>query len=174
MAVCCWPRLRPLHGANRADDQPLLDMAGLSQGRPQRLAQLPCPRPKGHALEPWAAYWELKARLNDASAQEAAGFFAALGGTYQEDRLRNDWLQLLGQRAIGRSLPKLPRPVPHAGRPRGALLRPADRDIKGTAGQRGDGVRNLWYSQRDADDGCTHVAAELHGGHASSRAGCVA
>ena len=57
-----------------------------------------CPQVRGHALEPWAAYWELKSRLDTATPQEIQDFFARYAGTYQEDRLRNDWLLLLGQR----------------------------------------------------------------------------
>jgi hypothetical protein len=53
---------------------------------------------RGHALEPWAAYWELKARLNEATSQEVQAFMQRYAGSYQEDRLRNDWLLLLGQR----------------------------------------------------------------------------
>jgi soluble lytic murein transglycosylase len=67
----------------------------------------------GHALEPWAAYWELKLRLGDASPQEVQGFLQRWAGTYQEDRLRNDWLLLLGQRRDWAQLPSS-TPVPHA------------------------------------------------------------
>ncbi len=67
------------------------------RGDKGRLAQL-LPQARGHALEPWAAYWELKLRLGEAGAQEVQDFFSRYAGTYQEDRLRNDWLLLLGQR----------------------------------------------------------------------------
>jgi soluble lytic murein transglycosylase len=56
------------------------------------------PQLRGHALEPWAAYWELRARLDSASVQEGPGLPDRYAGTYQEDRLRNDWLLMLGQR----------------------------------------------------------------------------
>src|SRR5512141_3195289 len=64
------------------------------QGNRVRLAQL-LPLVRGHALEPWAAYWELRNRLDTASPQEVQDFFTRYAGTYQEDRLRNDWLLLL-------------------------------------------------------------------------------
>ena len=56
------------------------------------------PQVSGHALEPWAAYWELKARLNTASDDEVRAFEKRWAGTYQEDRLRNDWLLVAGKR----------------------------------------------------------------------------
>ena len=54
-----------------------------------RLASL-LPLARGHALEPWAAYWALKARLEEASPLEVQDFLTRYAGTYQEDRLRND------------------------------------------------------------------------------------
>ena len=67
------------------------------QGNPRRLSAL-LPQVRGHALEPWGAYWELRARLETASPGEIQEFLSRFAGTYQEDRLRNDWLLLLGQR----------------------------------------------------------------------------
>ena len=67
------------------------------QGNRPRLAQL-LPQVRGHVLEPWAAYWELRSRLDTAAPQEVQDFFTRYAGTYQEDRMRNDWLLLLGQR----------------------------------------------------------------------------
>ena len=55
------------------------------------------PQARGHALEPWAAYWELSARLPTASPAEVDAFLRRYANTYQEDRLRNDWLLQLGQ-----------------------------------------------------------------------------
>ena len=63
----------------------------------KRLSAL-LPQVKGHVLEPWAAYWELSARLDDAAPAEVQEFFTRFAGTYQEDRLRNEWLLLLGKR----------------------------------------------------------------------------
>ncbi len=144
-------------------DQVLLDMQqAFRKGDRKKLEQL-LPQAKGHALEPWAAYWELKARLADASAQEVQAFLQRWAGTYQEDRLRNDWLQLLGQRRDWAQFAEL-----HA-----QYRMQDDREvrcyallvdeIKGTAGASiVDDVRRLWHSLRDADDGCTLAAAELH------------
>ena len=43
-----------------------------------QLARL-LPKAKGHALEPWAAYWELRVRLDQASEAEIQQFLAFLG-----------------------------------------------------------------------------------------------
>ena len=55
-------------------DEVLLQMQdAFRQGNKARLAQL-LPLAQGHALEPWAAYWELRARLDTANPQEIQQF----------------------------------------------------------------------------------------------------
>ena len=85
---------------SRGDDL-ILDMnQAFKRADTRKLSQM-LPQLRGHALEPWAAYWELRARLDSASVPEIQDFMARYAGTYQEDRLRNDWLLMLGQ--IGRA-----------------------------------------------------------------------
>jgi soluble lytic murein transglycosylase len=74
------------------------------------------------------AYWELRARLDEASGQRDPGrFLRRLAGTYQEDRLRNDWLLQLGAAPrLGHLQRRVPE-VPHERRPLGALLCADDR-----------------------------------------------
>ena len=81
-----------------ASDQIILEMnLAFKKGNIRRLSEL-LPQTRGHTLEPWAAFWELRARLDSASPAEIQEFLNRFAGTYQEDRLRNDWLLLLGQR----------------------------------------------------------------------------
>ena len=126
-----------------------------------RLAQL-LPAARGHALEPWAAYWELKVRLEDAQPDEVNAFLTRWAGTYQEDRLRNDWMLLLGQRRQWSSF--------EAQEP---LFRMQDdrevrcyaltiAQIEGNAGTDAAAtVRDNWYAQRDKSDGCSYAASEM-------------
>jgi soluble lytic murein transglycosylase len=79
-------------------DNVVLEMnQAFKNGQSRRLTEL-LPRTRGHVLEPWAAYWELRAHLDSASVDEITTFLQRYQGTYQEDRLRNDWLLLLGER----------------------------------------------------------------------------
>ena len=50
----------------RADETVLEMGQAFRRGDKARLANL-LPQVRGHALEPWAAYWELRSRLNEAS-----------------------------------------------------------------------------------------------------------
>lgn len=146
---------------NRGDDAVLEMQKAYRKGDRQALTSL-LPYARGNPLEPWAAYWELKARLQDASPAEVADFLRRYAGTYQEDRLRNDWLLLLGQRRDWGQFADL-----HA-----AYRMADDREvrcyaitidhIKGTApASAADEVLRLWYAQRDGDDGCTNAASEM-------------
>jgi soluble lytic murein transglycosylase len=146
-------------------DEVLLQMQdAFRQGNRARLAQL-LPLAQGHALEPWAAYWELRARLETANPQEIQQFFTRYAGTYQEDRMRNDWLQLLGQRrewdTFAQEYPKFRMKDDREVRCY-ALLLQAQREPASLPAVSED-VRRLWLSQRDADDGCTLAASTLLG-----------
>ena len=148
-----------------AADTLILDMnKAFRRGDKARLTQL-MPQARGHALEPWAAYWELKARLDDASPQEVQDFLTRYAGSYQEDRLRNDWLLLLGQRrdwdAFSAEYPKFRMNDDREVRCYALLIE----SLKNPApdAHRAEEVRKNWYAQRDADDGCTTAASRLVG-----------
>ena len=134
------------------------------RGDRKKLAAL-LPQAKGHALEPYAAYWELKARLDEASSKEVQDFFARYPGTYQEDRLRNDWLLLLGQRrdwaGFAAEHPNYRMSDDKEVRCYALLVE----HLKNPAADArlADEVRKNWYAQRDADDGCRAAAERLVG-----------
>lgn len=152
-----------LPALSRADETILEMGQAYRRGDRARLTTL-LPQAKGHTLEPWAAYWELQARLDTANSDEIRGFMTRYAGTYQEDRLRNDWLLLLGQRRDWVNF-ALEHPQYRMGDDRDVrcyamaleLARPGA-DAALTA-RLADEVRRNWYAQRDADDGC-RVAAE--------------
>jgi len=147
---------------NRGDDTLLEMQQAFRKGDRKKLEQL-LPAARGHALEPWAAYWTLKARLDEAAPQEVQAFLQRYAGSYQEDRLRNDWLLLLGQRRdwsqFAEHHPQYRMSDDREVRCYALLID----QIKGTApASAADDVRRTWYSLRDADDGCTHAASELY------------
>ncbi len=148
--------------APTAGDQVLLDMQQAYRKKDRaRLAQL-LPQARGHALEPWAAYWELRVRLEEAQASEVEAFLQRWAGTYQEDRLRNDRLLLLGQRRDWARFSAL-HPQFRMGDDREVrcyavtIAQIEGRPVPDAAAV----VRENWFAQRDADDGCTHAASEL-------------
>ncbi len=165
-------------------DNVLVDMAAaFKKLDKKRLTEL-LPQATGHNLEPWAAYWELKARLEDATDAEVQRFLAKYVGTYQEDRLRNDWLMLLGQRRDwGNFAAQYPQYrmrddkevrcyailVDHLQTPQ------AVGTLTGTLpAERASEVRKLWWSLKDTDDGCNLAADRLIKDPNSSQTGMTA
>ncbi|WP_042417958.1 lytic transglycosylase domain-containing protein [Comamonas aquatica] len=146
-----------------AGDNVLLQMQEAARkGDKARLAAL-LPQTAGHPLEPWAAYWELKARLETSNQAEVDAFLQRWRGTYQEDRLRNDWLLLLGQRRqwsdFARMLADFRMQDDREVRCYDMAVQTIERRQPEHAAQE---VVRLWHAQRDADDGCTYAASELY------------
>lgn len=162
MAVLVLPG--PSHAQSSAGgDAALLEMReAFRRNNTTQLAKL-LPTVRGHALEPLAIYWDMKARLETASASDIRAALDRMPGTYWEDRLRNDWLLLLGRaRDWGNFSAELPRYRMNDDRQVAcyALM------IDAASGrlppeQAAERVRTLWHAQREADDGCATAAQSL-------------
>ncbi len=151
------------HATDPADDV-ILEMAqafNKGNGNGKRLSAL-LPKARGHLLEPWAAYWELRARLETAPAADVGDFLTRYHGTYQEDRLRNDWLLLLGQRrdwsAFATEYASYRMHDDRELRCYALLLEPLAADLDPAAE-----LKRQWYRQKESDDGCALAAAQLYG-----------
>ncbi len=159
LALACQVQAQP-----QADDLIVEMNQAFQQGNGAMLAEL-LPKVRGHTLEPWAAYWELKNRLDTALPQEVQDFLARYAGTYQEDRLRNDWLLLLGQRRdwtnFEAEYPKFRMNDDREVRCYALLVTHLREGAAAPAGL-ADEVRRNWFAQRD-DDGCTLAASRLIG-----------
>lgn len=141
-------------------DDTIQDMAQAYKQRDRkRLTQL-LPQMRGYVLEPWAAYWELSARLDTASQTDIQDFMARYAGTYQEDRLRNEWLLQLGRNrdwsAFNREYARFRMNDDRSVRCY-ALL--ADHVVAGA--EVTDAVRDTWLSLKDADEGCAAAVEQL-------------
>ena len=146
--------------ANKSDEVILEMNQAFKNNDKAQLSRL-LPKAKGHALESWAAYWELRARLDQASTAEIQEFLTTYAGTYAEDRLRNDWLLQLGRQ---RDWTLIAQEYPR-------FRMNDDREVRcyalGTEAQLNKPetpaeLKKLWYALRESDDGCTTVAEKLH------------
>ena len=156
------------NGSNPRADNVLLEMNQAFQKNDKARLTALLPQASGHALEPWAAYWELKIRLEEASNTEVQAFLTRYAGTYQEDRLRNDWLLLLGQRRdwsnFAAEYPKFRMNDDKEVRCYALLID----HLQGTPTltsaappELAAEVRKHWLAQREADDGCNLAADRL-------------
>ena len=148
-----------LQAQARGDDAMLEINAAFKRADRKRIAAL-LPQVANHPLEPWAAYWDLKLGLESATPEQIQAFFAKYAGSYQEDRLRNDWLLLLGQRRDWTNFAAefLNYRMGDDKEARCYALATehhlAGLDVSAQ-------LKPLWYALRDADDGCTYLAARL-------------
>ena len=112
-----------------------------------------------HPLASWVDYWEIGARLKEAQQPELEAFYARWPGTYVEDRLRNDWLLVLGER----------RDWVNFRREHARFRMADDREVDCYAllirHTEGADVRQpaqqAWMAQRRDDDGCRLMASTL-------------
>jgi soluble lytic murein transglycosylase len=112
-----------------------------------------------HPLAQWADYFELSNRLSEAQQSEVDAFYARWPQTYVEDRLRNDWLLELGKRRDWRNFAAdFPRFRMNDDREVSCyalmLDQVAGKDVR-------DAARGHWFAQKEADDGCSLMAAAL-------------
>jgi soluble lytic murein transglycosylase len=73
--------------------------AAYDRGDRAKLAAI-APKLGTHVLAPYVAYWQLKLGLEDASAAAVSAYIERYPGSPLADRLRSDWLKLLGRRGI--------------------------------------------------------------------------
>ena len=163
IALCTAYLFAGVSPALAAADEVMVEMSqAFKTGNSKRLTSL-LPQTRGHTLEPWAAYWELRARLETATPDEVQNFFKRVAGTYQEDRLRNDWLLLLGQRrdwnSFAAELKQFRMNDDREVRCYALIAAPADSAaFPGAAIE----LKLQWYAQKEADDGCALAAASLY------------
>ncbi|MDR3005747.1 MAG: lytic transglycosylase domain-containing protein [Acidovorax sp.] len=153
-----------LGSAQVSGDDVLLQMQqAFRKNDKQALTRL-LPAAQGHMLEPWAAYWELKARLDAVNPEEVQAFLQRWRGTYQEDRLRNDWLLLLGKNRDWTGFNQLhPDFRMQDDREVRCYAITADVQQGKVPADAAQEAKRLWYAQGANDDGCTNLAATLYG-----------
>ena len=145
-------------------DAVLLDMANAFQKNDRKKLSQLLPQARGHALEAWAAFWELRVRLGDASDAEVKEFLNRYSGTYQEDRMRTDWLLVLGQREewtqFEREYALYRMRDDKEVECYAAWLEASKKKFVGTSVLE-EQIRKTWLTQRQADDGCTYAMEQL-------------
>ena len=168
VASVILPSLSPVFAQSRDNarfEEAITEMAQAYKARDRkRLAQL-LPQVRGYALEPWGAYWDLSNRLDDASSTEIQDYLSRYSGTYQEDKLRTEWLLQLGRNrewaAFNREYPKYRMGDDKSVRCYGLLA-----EHLATGADVRAAVLQTWFSLKEADEGCAAAAEQLVKDHA--------
>ena len=96
LIAVAWP-FAPALAQTDADF--LAAKAAFERGDRARLAVL-APKLARHELAPYVEYWQLKAGLEEASSAAVRAYLERYPNTPLADRLRADWLKLLGRTAV--------------------------------------------------------------------------
>jgi soluble lytic murein transglycosylase len=154
----------PTAAENPRLDAALLDMAQAYKRRDSRALAAALPQFKGYVLEPWAAYWELSNRLDVAPKADIQAFLINYAGTYQEDRLRADWLLQLG-RAGDWSTFNAQYPMYRMADDRSIQCYAALADFVTSRSDVAAIVQANWLVLREAEDGCASAYEALYKAH---------
>ena len=142
------------------NDQAVLDMAqAFKLGERKQLAQL-LPQAKGSLLEPWAAYWDMSLRLDQADKAEIESVLARYAGSYQEDRLRADWLLQLGRNREWATF-RTQLPLYRMADDRSIQCYALWSDYLASGADVAKQLQELWLAQREPDEACADAAQEL-------------
>jgi soluble lytic murein transglycosylase len=142
------------------NDQAVLDMAqAFKLGERKQLPQL-LPQAKGSLLEPWAAYWELSIRLDQADKAEIENFLSRYAGTYQEDRLRAEWLVQLGRNREWATF-RMQLPLYRMADERSIQCYALWSDYLTSDADVAKALQETWLAQREPDEACADAAQEL-------------
>ena len=113
----------------------------------------------GHPLAPWIAYWGLSMRLEDATLAEVREFLQQHRDTYVAEKLRGEWLKVLGKRGEWAEFDR-----------EHALYAPQDLEIDCYAALRRlddkeatpeQALRVMWREPRELPEGCGRLADRL-------------
>ena len=141
-------------------DETITEMAQAYKAHDRKRLTSLLPQVRGYVLEPWGAYWELSVRLDEASPSEVQDFFTRYSGTYQEDKLRTEWLLQLGRNrdwgAFNREYPKYRMQDDKSLRCYGMLAEHLANDANVNAT-----VVQTWLPLKEADEGCFAAAEQL-------------
>ena len=142
------------------NDQAVLDMAqAFKLGDRKQLTQL-LPQAKGSLLEPWAAYWEMAVRLDQADKADIESMLARYAGSYQEDRLRAEWLLQLGRNRDWATF-RAQLPLYRMADERSIQCYALWSDYLSSGADVAKQLQELWLAQREPDEACADAAQEL-------------
>lgn len=91
------PIALPAAGANGTDEAVLAAFDAYRAGDPIKLAR-ETKKLEGHLLTPWLEYWRVSLSLEDAPRAEVREFLSKHADAYVAERLRGEWLRVLGRR----------------------------------------------------------------------------
>jgi soluble lytic murein transglycosylase len=141
-------------------DEAIVDIAQAYKQRDRKRMAALLGQVRGSSLEPWAVYWELSSRLDTASKTEIQTALGRIAGTYQEDRLRAEWLLQLGRNRDWATFDQEYRQY-RMGDERALQCYALWSDYANNGADVAKTVQDLWLSLREGDEACAGIAEQL-------------
>ena len=127
-------------------------------GNSQALSRV-APQARGHVLQPYVDYWQLRLRIEQGGGDGIREYLARHEGSYLAERLRADWLRVLGKKGdwegFRRERPALVNEDTDIAC-LGLLERVTSGDIAAI-----EELRSFWLAPRELPEGCATLAAAL-------------
>ena len=124
----------------------------VTRGEATRVDAL-APTLRDHVLYPWVEYWQLRARLGESPRADVHRFLERYADQLPANRLRSDWLRILGQQKDWAGFTRDSPVLPEGGvqlQCYALQARLADNDRSALAA-----ARPLWLTGKDQPDACT-------------------
>jgi soluble lytic murein transglycosylase len=157
-ALCCVAAQTAALAKDPADAALLGAYDAYRAGDPMKFARH-AKNLEGHLLEPWLDYWRMSMRLEDAPHREVREFLATHPTLYVTERLRSDWLRVLGKRA---DWPEFDRQAARDSREdlEVSCYRWLSRLERGDQAALGE-ARAMWLEPAELPEGCQRLSAVL-------------
>ena len=113
-----------------------------------------------HDLQPWVEYWYLLQRLEEGDNDQLKDFLTRQNGSYLAEKLRADWLKMLGKR---RQWDSFQREYPTLLQPDQELVCYAQQARQATQADAAalDELRPVWFAASDLPDACVPLMEQL-------------
>jgi peptidoglycan lytic transglycosylase len=149
---------RSLAAPEPSDEEFLAAKAAFERGQRARFEAL-APKLAGHVLEAYVEFWQLSLRLDNASADDVQAYLAKWPDSPLADRLRVDYLKVLGKRADWAAFGAMYPP------PTGEDVELACYGIQYRRLQEGSAAlapaKQLWFAAQTSPESCEPLFAAL-------------
>jgi len=98
LALACTISVSTFASAAPGDDAVVGAYEAYRSGDAMRLARHARQLGEQHLLAPWLEYWRVSMRIEDAQVADVQAVLDRQRGTYASERLRGEWLKVLGKR----------------------------------------------------------------------------
>ncbi len=142
---------------DKTEEAVLLGREAFRTGNAPALARAAA-QARGHVLEPYVEYWQLRQKLDDRSREEVRDYLARHQGSYLAERLRGEWLKSLGKKSDWDAF-RAERPALVNEDAEIACLGLLNRFRAGDASALAE-LKTQWHSQGELPEGCAPLAAE--------------